>query len=78
VKLVDLLALDMILPSQHHGLRQRVERCAREIHSYLNVIIEMDSLAQIKELVTRGSGFWRIDAGCSEAFELVEFSPVPG
>lgn len=27
--------------------------------------------------VTRGSGFWRIDAGCNEAFELVEFSPVP-
>jgi hypothetical protein len=23
-------------------------------------------------------GFCRIDAGCSEAFELVEFSPVPG
>ena len=28
--------------------------------------------------VTRGGGFWRIDAGCSEAFELAEFSPVPG
>lgn len=57
VKLADLLDLDMILPSHHHGLRQRIERCARELHSQLDVIIEMDSLAQIKELVTRGSGF---------------------
>ncbi|MFM8606999.1 MAG: LysR family transcriptional regulator [Hyphomicrobiales bacterium] len=57
VKLADLLTLDMILPSQHHGLRQRIERCVRELQSPLNVIIEMDSLAQIKELVTRGSGF---------------------
>ena len=56
VHLGDLAALDLILPSQHHGLRQRVERCARELHKSLNVIIEMDSLAQIKELVTRGSG----------------------
>jgi LysR family transcriptional regulator, nitrogen assimilation regulatory protein len=56
VHLADLAALDLILPSQHHGLRQRVERCARELHKSLNVIIEMDSLAQIKELVTRGSG----------------------
>ena len=30
---------------------------SREIHAQLNVIMEMDSLAQIKELVTRGSGF---------------------
>ncbi len=57
VQLADLVALDMILPSQHHGLRRRIERCAREIHAQLNVIIEMDSLAQIKELVARGSGF---------------------
>ena len=57
VKLIDLLPLDLILPSQHHGLRQRIERCVRELHEHLNVIIEMDSLAQIKELVTRGSGF---------------------
>jgi LysR family nitrogen assimilation transcriptional regulator len=57
IELVDLVPLDLILPSQHHGLRQRIERCARELHEHLNVIIEMDSLAQIKELVTRGSGF---------------------
>ncbi len=57
VNLADLTGLDFILPSQHHGLRQRIERCAREIHVTLNVIIEMDSLQQIKELVTRGSGF---------------------
>jgi len=57
IELVDLVPLDLILPSQHHGLRQRIERCARELHEHLNVIIEMDSLPQIKELVTRGSGF---------------------
>lgn len=57
VHLADIAALDLILPSPHHGLRQRIDRCAREQHKELKVIIDMDSLAQIKELVTRGSGY---------------------
>jgi LysR family transcriptional regulator, nitrogen assimilation regulatory protein len=49
--------LDLILPSPNHGLRQTLERYAKTLGRPLNVIIEMDSLAQIKELVVRGSGY---------------------
>ena len=70
VQLADLLAFELILPSQHHGLRQRIDRCARDFSEPLNVIIEMDSLAQIKELVRRGSGFTILAPAA--AFDLVQ------
>ena len=57
VSLGDIQQLDLILPSLHHGLRQTLERHARTLGRPLNVRIEMDSLAQIKELVVRGSGY---------------------
>ena len=57
VPLSEVQQLDLILPSLQHGLRQTVERHARTLGRPLNVIIEMDSLAQIKELVVRASGY---------------------
>jgi LysR family nitrogen assimilation transcriptional regulator len=57
VPLSAIQQLDLILPSPNHGLRQTLERYAKTLGRPLNVIIEMDSLAQIKELVVRGSGY---------------------
>jgi LysR family transcriptional regulator, nitrogen assimilation regulatory protein len=57
VTLNEIHELDLILPSPQHGLRQTLERHADARGVPLNVIIEMDSLAQIKELVVRGSGY---------------------
>src|SRR5581483_5946561 len=53
----DIHQLDLILPSPNDGLRQTIERHSRTLSKPLNVIIEMDSLTQIKELVMRGSGY---------------------
>lgn len=53
----DIHQLDLILPSPNDGLRQTIERLSRTLSKPLNVIIEMDSLTQIKELVVRGSGY---------------------
>ncbi len=57
VPLSEIRDLALILPSQHHGLRQTIERHARSASQNLNVVIEMDALSQIKELVVRGSGY---------------------
>jgi LysR family nitrogen assimilation transcriptional regulator len=57
VLLKDIHALDLVLPSQHHGLRRTIEHYAQSLAKPLNVVIEMDALAQIKELVVRGSGY---------------------
>lgn len=57
VPLRDLMSLEFILPSQHHGLRKTIDRFAAGAGLELNVAIEMDALSQIKELVVRGSGF---------------------
>ncbi len=57
VSLKDIQGLDLILPSPHHGLRQTIERYARSLGKPFKVVIEMDALAQIKELVVRGTGY---------------------
>ncbi len=57
VPLADLARLDLVLPSQRHGLRRTVDRFARSAGVELTVAIEMDALSQIKELVARGSGY---------------------
>lgn len=56
VPLAALDGLDMILPSPGHGLRLLVERAAAGVGVGLRVVVEMDSLQQIKTLVARGSG----------------------
>ncbi len=57
VRLAEIGPLDLILPSQHHGLRHTIERYGRSSGTSFKVIIEMDALSQIKELVVRGSGY---------------------
>ncbi|GAB5468425.1 MAG: LysR substrate-binding domain-containing protein [Rhodospirillales bacterium] len=52
-----LTKFDMVLPSPNHGLRTLIDRFCKSSGNHLNVVIEMDSLAQIKSLVSRGSAF---------------------
>jgi DNA-binding transcriptional LysR family regulator len=49
----------LLLPSIRHGLRTIVERCAAEIGITLDVVVETDSYATLKDLVRHGHG-WTI------------------
>jgi len=55
--LAEIAGLELVLPSQHHGMRRTIDKYAQSRGLDLNVCVEMDALAQIKELVARGSGF---------------------
>jgi len=68
VALSDVRALELILPSARHGLRALVERATRAAHLALNVVIEMDSLPQIKTLVARGSGYTLLSPAAAHDF----------
>lgn len=57
VPLDAVAALDLILPSMNHGLRLLVERMTASTGKAIRVVVEMDSLQQIKTLVARGSGY---------------------
>lgn len=57
VPMRDLPGVELILPSQKHGLRIMIDRYAKAEGVALNVVTEMDALAQIKSLVARGSGY---------------------
>lgn len=57
VTLSELVGIEMILPSGGHGLRVMIDRFCRQNGVALNVVIEMDALAQIKTLVARGSAY---------------------
>lgn len=52
----ELEKLDLVLPGQHHGLRDTLDRIAREQAVCLNTTVEIDALAQMKELVKQGVG----------------------
>jgi len=49
----------LLLPSVRHGLRTIVERCAAEAGITLDVVVEADSYATLKDLVRHGHG-WTI------------------
>lgn len=55
VRLSDLADVEMVLPSRSHGLRLLIEKTCKSTANTLNVVVEMDSLPQIKTLVARGS-----------------------
>jgi DNA-binding transcriptional LysR family regulator len=55
----DLEGKRLLLPSARHGLRTIVERCAAEVGIMLDVGIEADSYATLKDLVRHGHG-WTI------------------
>ncbi len=55
VALAELATRPMVLPGRPHGLRELIDRHVRSAAVRLTVAVEMDALAQIKELVARGS-----------------------
>lgn len=57
VPLAGIAAVELVLPSRHHGLRIMIDRITRAQGVRLNVATEMDALSQIKTMVARGSGF---------------------
>ncbi len=65
VTLADIAGVELVLPSQQHGMRRTIEKYAATRGLALNVCIEMDALAQIKELVARGSGFTLLAAAAA-------------
>lgn len=50
-----LTDIELVLPSKSHGLRILIDRFVKSSGKSLNVVVEMDSLSQIKSLVSRGS-----------------------
>ncbi|MEM9224015.1 MAG: LysR substrate-binding domain-containing protein [Pseudomonadota bacterium] len=53
--LKNLSDVEMVLPSQNHGLRILIDRFCKSFGVSLRIEVEMDSLTQIKTLVSRGS-----------------------
>lgn len=52
-----LANLPLILPGRPHGVREEVERAARDQRIDLDVVLEMDALEHIKALVAAGAGY---------------------
>lgn len=79
VRLADVAALELILPTASHGLTKTITRYTAEMGIALNVVIEMDAMTQIKELVARGSGHTIFAPAAAQDFvargELVK-SPI--
>ena len=63
--LAEITGLELVLPSQHHGLRKTIDKYAHSRNVELNVCLEMDALSQIKELVARGSGYTILTAAAA-------------
>jgi LysR family nitrogen assimilation transcriptional regulator len=57
VRLAELGQVELVLPSQHHGLRMMIDRVIKSQGMMLDIATEMDGLGQIKTLVARGSGY---------------------
>ena len=57
IALRDCTSLPLILPHRSHGLRDTIERFAASSGLSLSVVLEMDSLTNIKTLVKRSSGY---------------------
>ncbi len=53
----DLESLSLIMPDRPSSLRVHVDRAAAETGITCNVVIEVDSIAAIKELVQEGMGY---------------------
>ncbi len=57
VRLSEIAPVELVVPSQHHGLRKMIDRFTRSQGITLNIATEMDALPQIKTMVARGSGY---------------------
>jgi len=69
VRLADLQGIDMVMPSKSHGLRMLIDKSCRAARVSLEVVVEMDSLAQIKSLVARGSACTILAPAAAQDFE---------
>jgi len=52
----DIDGLPLILPGRQHGLRDMIDRLARERRITLNIPVELDAMSQMKLLVRHGVG----------------------
>ena len=78
VPLEEIASLDLVLPSRRHGMRRTIEKFAQMRNLELNIGVEMDALAQIKELVARGSGYTILaDAAARDRTERGELVSSP-
>ncbi|MBB5536176.1 LysR family transcriptional regulator [Rhizobium giardinii] len=55
VTLSSIQNIELVLPSKSHGLRMLIDQHCKQAGVTLNIVVEMDSLSQIKSLVSRGS-----------------------
>ncbi|MEM6462644.1 MAG: LysR family transcriptional regulator [Pseudomonadota bacterium] len=69
VRLEALLGVELVLPSKSHGLRMLIDRATKSNFIDLNIVVEMDSLTQIKSLVSRGSAFTILAPAAASDFE---------
>lgn len=69
VKLDALRDIELVLPSKSHGLRMLIDRATKSNFTDLNIVVEMDSLSQIKSLVSRGSAFTILAPAAANDFE---------
>jgi DNA-binding transcriptional LysR family regulator len=81
----EMASLPLLLPSARHGLRNILERFAQEAGVSLNVTVEMDSYAALKDLVRHGYGctvlplapiYEDVSAGRLVAVPICEPSPT--
>jgi LysR family transcriptional regulator, nitrogen assimilation regulatory protein len=78
VALAEVANLELVLPSRRHGMRRAIDSFAQSRGLELNVSVEMDALAQIKELVARGSGYTILaDAAARDRVERGELCSSP-
>ena len=69
VTLAEVETVELVLPSKSHGLRMLIDQACRSANKSLNVVVEMDSLSQIKSLVARGSAFTVLAPAAASDFE---------
>jgi LysR family nitrogen assimilation transcriptional regulator len=58
-----LNGVPLLLPGRHHGLRRAVDAAAQKLGFDANTIVEVDSLATIRELVRQGIGMTVLPQG---------------
>ena len=69
VPLAELSDIDFVMPSKSHGLRMLIDRACKDACVALRVVVEMDSLSQIKSLVARGSAYTILAPAAAHDFE---------
>src|SRR5262249_25587787 len=58
--LAELQKLSLVLPGPENGFRKVIDAAARNAHVALNIVMEVDSVAALKQLVMSGSNICTI------------------